>query len=317
MSDSPIRIGGSLRQELSARSASYAVLGRFPHAMSYGGRPVVVYRQSECGRYHGNFIAASYRAILQRPEWRRRLQKVHSQAKHSLPKQDCVWRELDACTSSDALLMNIFCYPRVIKNRELALCLGTEIGDVPQFGFLPRVPLVREIVERTEVDMKLGNVLFEAKLTESDFQTQNPEIVERYRDLEEVFDCRKLPRRGTKYVSYQLLRNVLAAYALDLQFCVLLDARRPDLMAQWCRIIRCIRSGILQTRCKVLTWQELSRYLPVALCNFLDVKYGIVETSRSIEGSKSLSPVRRPSTAQGEAHTFPGKRPDWPADVPP
>jgi hypothetical protein len=71
------------------------------------------------------------------------------------------------------------------------------------------------------------------------------------------------------------LRNVLAAFALDLEFCVLLDARRPDLLEQWYRIIRCIRSGILQTRCKVLTWQELSRYLPVALCNFLNVKYGI------------------------------------------
>ena len=92
--------------------------------------PVVLYRPSHCGRYHGNFIAASYRAILQRPEWRRRLQKVHTQAHHSLPKEDCVWRELDASTSSDALLMNIFCYPHMTKNRELALFLGTDIEDV-------------------------------------------------------------------------------------------------------------------------------------------------------------------------------------------
>jgi hypothetical protein len=275
MSDGPFISAGTLRQELSARNASYAMLGRLPHAMSYGHMPVVVYRESDCGRYHGNFIAASYRAILKRPEWRRRLQKVHTQANHSLPKQDCVWRELDTCTSSDALLMNIFCYPRATKNRELALFLGTEIDDVPEFGFMPRVPLVRNIMERTEVDMKLGNVLFEAKLTETDFQMQSPDIVEQYRNLEDVFDCRKLPRRAEQYVSYQLLRNVLAAFALDLEFCVLLDARRPDLLERWYRIIRCIRSGILQTRCKVLTWQELSRYLPVALCNFLNVKYGI------------------------------------------
>jgi hypothetical protein len=275
MSDGPFRSAGTLRAELSARNSSYATRKGFPHAMSYGNLPVVVYRQSDCGRYHGNFIAPSYHAILKRPEWRRRLQKVHSQAKHSLPRENCVWRELDTCTSSDALLMNIFCYPRVTRNRDLALCLGTEVEDVPQFGFLPRVPLIREIVERTEVDMKLGKVLFEAKLTESDFQTQNPEIVEQYRDLKEVFDCRKLPKRGKNYVSYQLLRNVLAAYALDLEFCVLLDARRPDLLEQWYRIIRCIHSGILQTRCKVLTWQELCRYLPSTLVDFLDVKYGI------------------------------------------
>jgi hypothetical protein len=271
----PFLHSSTLRQELSARNASYATLERLPHAISYGRMPVVVYRQSECGRYHGNFIAPSYRGILKRPEWRRRLQKVHSQAKHSLPKEDWVWRELDSCTSSDALLMNIFCYPRVTKNRELTLLLGTEPEDVPKFGFMPRVPLVQEFVERTEVDMKLGKFLFEAKLTESDFQVQSPEIVEQYRDLKEVFDCEKLPRRGNKYVSYQLLRNVLAAYALDLEFCVLLDARRPDLLVQWYRIIRCIRSSILQTRCKVLTWQELSGHLPAALRNFLDVKYGI------------------------------------------
>ncbi len=242
--------------------------------MSYGKPPVVVYQQSECGRYHGNFIAASYREILKRPEWKRRLQKVHTQAKQSLPK-DSVWRELDSCTSSDALLMNIFCYPRLNKSRDLALFLGTEIDDVPAFGFMPRVPLVRDIVERTEVDMKLGKVLFEAKLTESDFQMQSSVQVEQYRDLEEVFDCEKLPRRGDKYISYQLIRNVLAAYVLDLSFCVLLDARRQDLLEQWYQIMSCVRSVILQTRCKVLTWQELSAYLPATLSDFLKIKYGI------------------------------------------
>ena len=203
----------SLRQELSVRNASYASLGRFPHALSYGHAPVVVYRPSDCGRYHGNFIAASYRAILKRPEWHRRLRKTHAQARHFLPQEASAWRELDSCTSSDALLMNIFCYPAVTKNRGLALCLGTEVDDVPEFGFRPRVPLLKNILERTEVDMKLGNVLFEAKLTETDFQIQSPAVVEQYRDLEEVFNCRTLPRRAGKYVSYQLLRNVLAAPA--------------------------------------------------------------------------------------------------------
>ena len=68
--------------------------------------------------------------------------------------------------SSDALLMNIFCYPGVTKRRELSLMLGTEIGDLPEFGFKPRIPLTSGFVERTEIDMKLGSVLFEAKLTE-------------------------------------------------------------------------------------------------------------------------------------------------------
>lgn len=270
-----------LRQELSARNTSYAMLHELPHVTSYGQPPVVVYQLSDSGRTHGNFISASYKAILRRPEWRRRLQKVHSQGNHAFPKADRIWRELDSSMSSDALLMNIFCYPGVPKRRELSLLLGTEPEDVPEFGLRPRVPLISNMVERTEVDMKLGHVLFEAKLTEGDFQVQDAELVEQYCVLKEVFECRKLPRQGRQYISYQLLRNVLAANALDLDFCVLLDARRPDLLEQWYRIMRCIRSMTLRTKCKVLTWQELAPCLPSALRQFLDAKYGIVPADYS------------------------------------
>lgn len=144
---------------------------------------------------------------------------------------------------------------------------------------MPRVPLLSEAAERTEIDMKLGNMLFEAKLTEGDFQIQRSELVEQYRDLREVFEPRQLPRTKRKYVSYQLIRNVLAAHALDLDFCTLLDARRPDLLEDWYSIARCIRSATLRARCKVLTWQELSPCLPRALREFLSAKYGIVPVS--------------------------------------
>jgi hypothetical protein len=282
MSDGLIRTAGMLRQELSARNAAYATMKRLPHVLSYGERPVVVYPPSQCGQEHGNFISASYRAILKRPEWRRRLQKVHSQGNHSLPKADLVWRELDSSMSSDALLMNIFCYPGLTKRREVSLALGTDLGTVPQFGFMPRVPLVTGMVERTEVDMRLGDVLFEAKLTEGNFQAQDAGLVQQYRDLKQVFECRKLPRQGKHFSSYQLLRNVLAAYALDLHFCVLLDARRPDLLEQWYRVMQCIRSTTLRTRCKVLTWQELAPCLPSTLRKFLLVKYGITGNSTDL-----------------------------------
>jgi hypothetical protein len=265
-----------LRHELCVRNASYAALHQLPHVTSYGEIPVVVYQTSPCGTQHGNFISASYRALLRRPQWERRFEKVHSQAGRAFPKSDAISKELDSSMSSDALLMNIFCYPGVPKRRELSLMLGTEIGDLPEFGFKPRIPLTSGFVERTEIDMKLGSVLFEAKLTESDFQTQKAVIVEGYRDLKEVFDCRKLSRRGQEYVSYQLLRNVLAAYALNLSFCVLLDARRPDLREQWYAVMRCVRPMDLRTRCKILTWQELSAALPSRLQNFLELKYGIV-----------------------------------------
>ena len=291
MSDRPIRCAALLRRELIARNASYAEAHQLTHVTSYGEMPVVVYTASPCAKEHGNFISGSYRAILRRPEWRKRLDKVHTSAGHALPKSDCVWRELDSSMSSDALLMNIFCYPGVTKRRDLSLLLGTEIGDLPQFGFKPRVPLTSGLIERTEIDMKLGSVLFEAKLTESDFQRQKAALVEGYRDLEDVFECRYLLRRDREYVSYQLLRNVLAAHTLGLSFCVLLDGRRPDLIEDWYAVMACVRPAELRTRCKVLTWQELTGVLPMKLQHFLDLKYGIVR-GRCIFSSE-VFPARR------------------------
>jgi hypothetical protein len=236
----------------------------------------VVYQQSECGQYHGNFIPASYRAILGKPQWRKRLEKVHAQGRRCLPAGDGPWHELDSCVSSDALLMNIFCYPRITSRVDFCRMLGIESGSRPEFGFMPRVPLLTGATERKEIDMKMGNVLFEAKLTETDFRAQRAELVEGYRDFREVFACRQLPKNGTKYVSYQLIRNVLAAYALDLDFCALIDARRPDLIEDWYTVVCCVRSAELRVRCKVLTWQELAGCLPPAPQNFLNVKYGII-----------------------------------------
>jgi len=181
------RFATILRRELCARNASYAALEHVPHVTSYGEMPVMVYQASPCGKKHGNFIFASYQALMRRPEWGKRLTKVHSNAGRALPKSDLAWKELDSSMSSDALLMNIFCYPGVTKRRELNLLLGTEPGDRPEFGFKPRIPLTSGFIERTEIDMKLGSVLFEAKLTETDFQIQNAALVEGYRDFEEVF----------------------------------------------------------------------------------------------------------------------------------
>ena len=131
-------------------------------------------------------------------EWRKRLQKVHSQGRRSLPAKDGSWRELDSSLSSDALLMNIFCYPGVTRRREVCRILGLEPGSVPEFGFMPRVPLLSEATERTEIDMKLGNKIFEAKLTEGDFQIQRAELVEGYQRSSGIFECRHLPRTGAK-----------------------------------------------------------------------------------------------------------------------
>jgi hypothetical protein len=108
------------------------------------------------------------------PSNRGRLAKVHSTACRALPKSDRIWKKLDSSMSSDALLMNIFCYSGITKRKELSSFLGTGFGDLPEFGFKPCIPLTSGFVERTEIDMKLGSVLFEAKLTAVDFQTRMP-----------------------------------------------------------------------------------------------------------------------------------------------
>lgn len=185
---------GRLRAELAERNRLHA--RGFPHVESYGSDPVIVYSPEE-GR-HGNFYAPAYEAILANSAWMRRFDKIHAQGR-SLPKPQIdptrKWRELDSSMSSDALLMNVFCTPRVSNSATLRSMLGIAGNDVePEFGWKARVPLRTGRVDRTEVDMRWGDLLVEAKLTETDFQCREAKIVESYRDLDEVFDRELLPK---------------------------------------------------------------------------------------------------------------------------
>jgi len=131
------------------------------------------------------------------------------------------------------------------------------------------------------VDMRLGDLLLEAKLTESDFQSRPLRYLESYRDFALVFDSGALPRAGERVLGYQLIRNVLAAHALGCDFCVLLDERRPDLLEAWYAVMSCVRPAELRPRCKVFTWQELCGALSRSLQQFLDCKYGISPPGRA------------------------------------
>ena len=313
-----------LRHELKVRNRVYA-RGR-AHVESYGSAPVIVYTPED-GR-HGNFFDPTYAAILARPSWERRLRKAHAQARRALPKAERPWCELDSSTSSDALLMNIFCTPGVVESAALRDALGVEGAAEPEFGWKARVPLANGRFDRTEVDMRFGSLLVEAKLTEGDFQTRAAGIVEGYRDLDAAFDRDLLPRvelppkrwreaaefpedysqegesfiapegesavvdqplrfttadaGGAGYASYQLIRNVLAAYAAGCSFCVLHDERRPDLREEWFQVMAAVRSAELRVRLKVLTWQELAALLPGPLQEFLNLKYGIAAPGKMV-----------------------------------
>lgn len=323
-----------LRQEICVRNRLYA--RNRSHAESYGENPVIVYAPE--GGHHGNFFHAAYRQITAHPEWMRRFNKVHAQAARSLPKAERRWRELDSSTSSDALLMNIFCTPGVAESAALRGALGVDQEAVPQFGWKARVPLAMGRFDRTEVDMRLGSLLVEAKLTETNFQVCKASMVEPYRDFDTVFNRELLPRielppkrrkqanefpeqysqefesflAGPQdyfanryllnqygmpprklssaheasqyenqvgeagYASYQLIRNVLAAYSENTSLCVMYDGRRPDLRERWFEIMCAVRCADLRTRLKAITWQELVVFLPNELKIFLNLKYGII-----------------------------------------
>jgi hypothetical protein len=265
---------GELRRELSARNQQIAVAHGALHELTTGETPSIIFGRNE-SRQHGNFYPASYRNICAHPEWARRLAKVHTGSRRASPRAGWRWRELDCANSSDALLMNIFCCRRTLTNPALSSMLGVSSGNVPQFGFRPAIPLRNGRTDRTEIDMKLGNLMVEAKLTETGFQTAPARMIERYRDLDEVFDREELMMSGDAVRGYQLIRGVLATHATGGSFCVLCDTRRPDLIENWYSVMRAVRSCVLRCRLQLLTWQELTAVLPRSLQKFLAAKYGI------------------------------------------
>lgn len=188
------RYAVQLRHELALRSRAYAH-GR-AHIESYGNTPVIVYRPDN--GTHGNFFDPAYSAIVEHSDWMRRFEKVHAQAARSLPKPrlDIArrWRELDSSMSSDALLMNIFCTPGVAESAAVRNALGVEGHPAPIFGWKARVPLANGRFDRTEIDMRYGSLLVEAKLTEVGFQSRAAAFVEAYRDFDTVFNLDRLPR---------------------------------------------------------------------------------------------------------------------------
>jgi len=269
----PFSFTNALRSELSARNLQYAKAHALAHRVSIGREPVVCYEAAE--DLHGNFLSATYGAILRNDNWRRRLQKPHTSASQVFPRDGVRRKELDSSSSSDALLMNVFCYPGTLKKSLVLNLLNVGKAAIPEFGYRARVPLANEHADRTEVDMRLGDLLVEAKLTETDFQKKTKAVVSAYRDFKEVFDACSLPQSKECYFSYQLIRNVLAAHASGNAFCVIMDERRPDLREQWYAVMRCIRVHDLQLRCRMLTWQELARLVPRKVQRFLADKYGI------------------------------------------
>jgi hypothetical protein len=261
-----------LRQELGQRNLRCAEFAE--HEVTFGRVPSVLYTYGEGGG-HGNFIGPSFRRICANEAWRSRLGKSYTGSAR-VPRAGDRWRgELECANSSDALLMNVFCYPGVLRRPEVCALLGIDRGLRPEFGVRAGLAMHRGEVDRTELDLRLGSLLVEAKLTESGFGTASRDRLLRYSDVDEVFDVEELPWNGTAVRGYQLIRGVLAARAAGGRFLLLCDARRPDLQEPWFRVLRAVRNCDLRSSMALLSWQELASALPLRLRSFLAEKYGI------------------------------------------
>jgi hypothetical protein len=263
-----------LRAELTKRAEIYMTDIGAPGYLSLGPTPTRLFEAYDDGRRHGNFIDASYQAICGEPAWNARRQKAHSQGQALPTEKRSSARELDSCNSSDALLMNCFCYPGVAE-RAIGALLPSVSYTSPQFGVPGDVALVAGEGDATEVDMRIGPAIVEAKLTEHDFTSRPKSHVERYAGFSDVFEVGALPQSSDKYNGYQLIRNVLAANQHSWAFYVICDARRPDLLREWWAVNSAIRDVKLRTRCGFLLWQEVARACPAPLAGFLAKKYGL------------------------------------------
>jgi hypothetical protein len=267
-----VNYAARLREELRERALSLANGEAKAHYFSLGDPGTLLFEPTSDGLSHGNFHAASYAAIAANPLWALRLKKRHSQ-RASLPvNKAAAAMELDSSNSSDALLMNCFCYPGAAEVIFNALDIKTEHAT-PEFGYKARLPLKDGTEDATEVDMRVGDNLFEAKLTEKDFTARPKAHVLRYCELETVFNLQALPTVGGNFTGYQLIRNVLAAAHHQTSFFLLIDQRRPDLLQEWWRIHAAIRGIDLRLRCGFHTWQEIAAVCPRRLAGFLAAKY--------------------------------------------
>jgi hypothetical protein len=266
-----------LKDGLRERALDWAAAQGIPHYLSLGESPTVLFPISEDGNSHGNFHPNSWRAILASDILARRLEKPHAQAATALPAERAGARELDSSNSSDALLMNCFCFPGAVPRTMKGLGLWESIGStaVPEFGVKAKLPKTQNRQDATELDMRIGSYIFEAKLTERDFTSSAVDRVREYTDFTSVFDSSALPVVDSEFKGYQLIRNVLAAFHLKASLIVLLDQRRPDLLQEWWSVHAAIKNTDLRLRCGVRTWQQVVAASPPPLAAYLSGKYGI------------------------------------------
>lgn len=213
-----------------------------------------------------NFFPSSYESIRRNEFWSERLQKDHTQVPNA--------KEIQSSSSSDALLMSIFCHPKIGEWKGVRDLLKLE-SIHPEFGVKPGVRKIGSKGDKTEIDLALDGIFVEAKLTESGFTEKAVLEVEAYSDLQPHFHVDLLSRKGEFFDNYQVIRNLLAAIQCERRHLLFCDERRPDLVRAYFQTVGCLREGSNRKRCGVIFWQEIARVCGRDLREFLALRYGI------------------------------------------
>ena len=210
-----------------------------------------------------NFHEASYAHIMDKPAWQSRLKKPHSHFNDGT-------LEMQSSNSSDALLMNIFCHPNFWDWSGVSSLLQIKPGASLEFGWHPTFDNENRA---TEIDLKIGDSIFEAKLTESDFTEKDLVSVQRYASFDQIFDSScLLTDRGTVR-HYQLIRNILTAEKYEMSFTLLVDQERIDLIRSLFEASMAVLDKGLRRRIRFVSWQEIASVCGKNLSTYLEKRY--------------------------------------------
>lgn len=216
-------------------------------------------------RIEDNFCKSSFDNIKSNPAWYERTKKLHSNFNDGT-------FEMQSSNSSDALLMNIFCHPKFNTWKGVNDFLNIHPEEQKIFGWNPIFDNENS-EHRTEIDLKIGNHIFESKLTESTFTTKSVSIVENYKDFSTVFDSTLLEKSNNEYKHYQLLRNILTAYKYDFYFSILIDSTRIDLIKELLNVVIAVKDSTLRKRINFFTWQEIVDSCGKDIKDYISKKY--------------------------------------------
>jgi len=212
-----------------------------------------------------NFNKKSFGCIQKNEEWFKRTQKTHQNVPDVL--------EMQSSNSSDALLMNIFCYPKIFDWKGVRDLLEISLPIDMILGWNPNCFENEHPKFPTEVDLKINDTIFEAKLTEKDFQSKDKKTVAKYPDFTSVFHTNLLPQTDNKYTTYQLIRNFLIAHFENFNFVLLVDSSRIDLIRGFYDTAKAIKCPELRKRIRFITWQELVGVCGEDLKEYITEKY--------------------------------------------